>query len=157
MFDVVVVYLLRTNGPSEEVLLGRKMRGLGKGRLVGPGGKVLPGENLVEAAIREVAEEVSITVDSADLDHRATIDYPFRGRPEYSQRSHVYLATRWSGEPVSSLELEPQWFLLTDIPWGEMWSDAVLWLPRVLHGERLTAEIEIGHRDEVLTTRFDHD
>jgi 8-oxo-dGTP diphosphatase len=157
MFDVVVVYLLRTNAPAREVLLGRKKRGLGEGRLVGPGGKVLPGEDPLQAAIREVAEEVSITLDSADLDHRATIDYPFRGRPEHSQRSHVYLATRWSGNPLPSAELDPQWFPLAGIPWGEMWSDAALWLPRVLDGERLAAEIEMGYSDEVLTARFtDH-
>ena len=45
------------------ILLIRKKRGLGAGKVNGPGGKVDPGETPLEAACREVEEEVGVTVE----------------------------------------------------------------------------------------------
>ena len=44
-----------------EILLIRKQRGLGAGKINGPGGKLEAGESPREAAIREVQEEVGVT------------------------------------------------------------------------------------------------
>ncbi len=74
---VVVVYLLRDGRHGPEVLLGEKRRGLGTGRVVGPGGKREGDETAVETAVREVAEEVGLRVDPADLEARGTLDYRF--------------------------------------------------------------------------------
>jgi 8-oxo-dGTP diphosphatase len=150
MFDVVVVYLTRHSGESTEILLGHKARGLGTGRLVGPGGKVLPGEDLKVAASREVSEEVGVTVSPEHLHHTATLTYPFTDRPENSQRSFVFTATEFSGIPAESEELAPAWYRLGDVPWGQMWDDAKLWLPRVLDGEFIEATFTIGPDDRVV-------
>jgi 8-oxo-dGTP diphosphatase len=150
MFDVVVVYLTRRLGKSTEILLGRKTRGLGTGRLVGPGGKVLPGEDFADAACREVSEEVGVTVLPGHLRHMATLTYPFTDRPENSQRSFVYTATKFAGVPVDSDELIPAWYRVEDIPWQAMWDDARLWLPRVLTGEFIEATFTIGPDDLVV-------
>jgi 8-oxo-dGTP diphosphatase len=150
MFDVVVVYMTRRSAESTEVLLGYKARGLGTGRLVGPGGKVLPGEDLAAAASREVSEEVGITVLPEHLTHRATLTYPFTDRPENSQRSFVFTATEFSGVLAASEELTPAWYRLEDIPWDQMWDDAKLWLPRVLDGHVVEATFTIGPDDRVV-------
>jgi 8-oxo-dGTP diphosphatase len=150
MFDVVVVYLTRQSRGSTEILLGLKVRGLGIGRLVGPGGKVLPGEDPAEAASREVSEEVGVTVLSQHLHHMATLTYPFRHRPENSQRSFVFTATEFSGVPAPSDELVPTWYRLEDIPWENMWDDAKFWLPRVLAGHCVEATFTIGTDDRVV-------
>ena len=42
---------------GDEVLLINKKRGLGKGKVNGPGGKVDPGETALQAAIRELEEK----------------------------------------------------------------------------------------------------
>jgi 8-oxo-dGTP diphosphatase len=154
MFDVVVVYLTRRTGESTEILLGHKARGLGTGRLVGPGGKVLPEEDLATAASREVAEEVGITVLPERLKHMATLTYPFTDRPENSQRSFVFTATEFSGTPAESDELVPAWYLLEDVPWGQMWDDAKLWLPKVLAGQFIEATFTIGPDDRVVEQRW---
>lgn len=150
MFDVVVVYLTRHVGESTEILLGHKARGLGTGRLVGPGGKVLPGEDLAVAASREVAEEVGISVAPGHLKHMATLTYPFTERPANSQRSFVFTSTTFSGIPAESDELIPAWYRLEDVPWEQMWDDAKLWLPRVLAGQFIEATFTIGLDDRVV-------
>jgi len=150
MFDVVVVYLTQRSSHSTEILLGHKTRGLGQGRLVGPGGKVLPGEALAVAASREVREEVGVTVLPEHLHHMATLTYPFTGRPDNSQRSYVFTATDFSGSPMDSDELVPAWYRLDSIPWDQMWDDAKLWLPRVLAGQFIEATFTIGLDDRVV-------
>ena len=39
---------------DDQILLIRKKRGLGKGKINGPGGRLDPGETLAECAVREV-------------------------------------------------------------------------------------------------------
>ena len=46
---------------GDQVLLIRKKRGLGAGKINGPGGKIEPGESARDGAIRETQEEVGIT------------------------------------------------------------------------------------------------
>jgi 8-oxo-dGTP diphosphatase len=43
------------------VLLIRKKRGLGAGKINGPGGKIEAGESALASAIRETQEEVGVT------------------------------------------------------------------------------------------------
>lgn len=150
MFDVVVVYLTRLHGENRQVLLGHKMRGLGRGRIVGPGGKVLPGEELAVAASREVQEEVGLSVLPENLRHMGTLSYPFPDRPENSQRSSVFVATEFSGELRESDELRPAWHGVEDIPWEMMWDDAKLWLPEVLEGHFIEGTLTIGPDDRVV-------
>ena len=46
---------------ADRVLLIRKKRGLGAGKINGPGGRLEPGETLLECAVREIQEELCIT------------------------------------------------------------------------------------------------
>lgn len=72
-----------------------------------PGGAVEAGETLVEAAIREVREETSLSIEPVALaGHREVIARDDKGKVE---RHFVILcfASRWlSGEPVLSDELD---------------------------------------------------
>ena len=151
MFDVAVTYILRDNGGVTEVLLGEKLRGLGAGHIVGPGGKVEAGETPDEAAIREVLEEVGLVIEPRALTPLACITYPFANREGLSQRSFVFSAQAFSGELQGSGELVASWWPVEEIPYERMWSDAKLWLPRALSGEFIDATIVIGERNEVLS------
>ena len=143
--EVCVVYLLRPDGATTEVLLGVKLTGLGKGKLVGPGGKIEQGESVHDAAVREVQEEVGVRIEASDLMPAGRLDYHFPSKPSWSQRSHVFRCTRWSGEPTASAELAPRWFALEDVPYARMWDDAARWLPAVLRGGTVEETFTFGH------------
>ena len=142
--EVCVVYLLRKGPEGIEVLLGDKRTGLGVGRVVGIGGKLDQGETPRDAAVREVLEEVGVEVEASALHQAGVIDYHFPTRPEWSQRSTVFVARRWRGEPVETDEITPRWYPLADIPYARMWDDAVRWLPGVLRGGRVDARYTFG-------------
>ena len=143
MYDVCVVYLVRErrtwSGRRTEVLLGEKLTGLGVGKLVGAGGKVEPGEDARAAAVREVAEELGVVLDPADLEPISRITYPFVDKDEWSQRSFGFIARTWSGTPTASTELAPRWFGVVRLPFDRTGADARLWLPRALAGEFVEA------------------
>jgi 8-oxo-dGTP diphosphatase len=151
VFDVAVTYILRDNAGVTEVLLGEKLRGLGVGHMVGPGGKVEWGETPEEAAIREVQEEVGLIIEPGALTPLARIRYPFVNREALSQCSFVFSARVFSGELQSSGEIAASWWPVATIPYERMWSDAKLWLPRALSGEFIDATIVMGESNEVLS------
>ena len=132
--QVCVCYLLREREGRVEVLLGRKKHGLGEGYFVGLGGKLEPGETATDAAVREVFEESGVTVVAGDLDPRGLLTYHFPHREAWSQESSVFVCRTWTGEPAPSDELDPEWFDLAAVPFGQMWDDARRWLPAVLAG-----------------------
>jgi 8-oxo-dGTP diphosphatase len=142
--DVAVCYLLRPGPLGDEVLIGRKLTGLGAGRSVGPGGKLQHGETPAQAAIREVAEETGVIVDPSALEPRGVLDYLFPTKPSWTQRSFVFVCRSFSGDPVASSELVPEWWPVTGPPFDAMWDDARFWLPEVLAGGEVVASFEFG-------------
>lgn len=126
------------------VLLGRKRRGLGRGKIVGLGGHVEPGEDGPAAAIRETAEESGCVVEAAALRPAANLSFRFPDKPEWEQDVEVFIASRWQGDPVSTEEIIPAWHALDALPFDEMWDDNRYWLARVLAGERLTVHVVFG-------------
>ena len=134
MNDTTLVFLIkRTAGKISEVCLGMKKRRFGTGRWNGIGGKLLPGETIEPALIREAKEEIS--VDVKDLSKVAELVFYYLHKPEWDQKVHVFLCEEWEGEPVESEEMIPKWFAVKDIPFKDMWPDDSYWLPLVLNGE----------------------
>jgi 8-oxo-dGTP diphosphatase len=142
--EVCVCYLVRSSDDGWDILLGEKKTGLGTGKLVGPGGKLELGETPVQAVVREVLEEVGLSIDIASLKLIGELTYPFPHRPEWSQKSWAFVCDRWDGDPIESDELKPIWFRMDDIPFGRMWDDANFWLPRALRGEFVEATFTFG-------------
>jgi 8-oxo-dGTP diphosphatase len=131
------VCIVRRGEPPSEVLLGCKQYGFGQGKYGGFGGKIEPGETAVTAAVRELAEEASLTALAADLELVARLIFVFPHKPEWDHLVHAFLVHRWQGYPVASAEMIPAWFPLNAIPHHLMWDDSRYWLPLILAGQRL--------------------
>jgi 8-oxo-dGTP diphosphatase len=133
--------ITRTSGDQAEVLLGHKKTGFGAGKWVGLGGHIEAGENPVMAAVREVEEESGLIVRPGDLAHVATLTFRFPARPSWDQTAEVYLTAVYHGEPAESEEIAPRWYPVDALPLAGMWDDARYWLPRVLDGHHIVAEV----------------
>lgn len=114
-----------------EVLLIRKRRGFGAGKYNGVGGRIEEGERPEQAAAREVWEEVGVKV--LELEYAGRLEFYSTGE-EPDWVVYVYRSRRFRGEPRPSLEAEPRWFRLEELPFDEMWIDDRYWLPHVLAG-----------------------
>ena len=124
-----------------EVLLGLKKRGFGAGRWVGLGGHVEDDEEPAGAAVREVAEESGLVVAPSALRHGASLSFVFPARPAWDQTAEVFVTSSFLGQPTESDELIPRWFAADRLPFDGMWDDAKYWLPVVLAGSRVVADI----------------
>jgi 8-oxo-dGTP diphosphatase len=129
---------------AQTVLLGRKKTGFGAGKVVGLGGHVEPGETPADAAVREVYEESGLVVDPSKLRQMATVTFRFPARPEWDQVVTVFISEQTHGEARESDEITPQWFPVDQLPLDDMWDDARYWLPQVLTGQQLEADIVLA-------------
>ena len=115
-----------------EVLLIRKKRGLGAGKINGPGGRIHAGETPLQAAVREVQEEVCVTPHG--IEERGELSFQFVDG--YSIHVHVFIATGCDGEVRETDEAVPLWTPIDAIPYDEMWADDRHWVPLMLAGQR---------------------
>lgn len=121
---------------GSRVLLIRKKRGLGEGKLVPPGGHVEPGEQPVHACVRELEEELHITPTLPE--ERGVIDFQFRSG--LAMRVHVFFSSSFAGRETETDEAIPVWCERSALPYDEMWQDDPLWLPHVLDGRSVRAQ-----------------
>jgi 8-oxo-dGTP diphosphatase len=112
------------------ILLIRKKRGLGAGKINGPGGRIQPGETAQDCAIREVREELCITARNARF--AGTLRFQFLDG--YSIQAEVFTSDGFDGTPTETDEAVPLWFPVDRLPYDEMWPDDRLWMPLMFAG-----------------------
>ena len=144
--DATLVFVIKDG----RILLIRKKRGLGAGKINGPGGRREPGETFDDCAVREVREELGVTPrDVVKLgEHR------FQFVDGYSTFAYVYRASAFDGVPIETDEAAPLWFGVGEIPFHEMWEDDRYWLPLVVEGRRFSGQW-IFDGDRMLDYRLD--
>jgi 8-oxo-dGTP diphosphatase len=130
---------------DDRVLLIRKKRGVGAGKINGPGGKVEPGESMLESAVRETREEIGVT--PLDLEQRGELTFDFVGAKVV--RCGVFIAPRFEGEPIETDEAVPVWHATAALPYDEMWDDDREWLPLLLAGKCFRGSVRIEPGDQV--------
>lgn len=117
---------------DSQVLLIKKKRGLGKGKINGPGGRIDPGETPEQCAIREVQEELCVTPTGVAYSGRLNFQFV----DGLALRCHVFRAADCLGNATETDEAVPMWTPLDQIPFERMWQDDKLWIPMMLDGTR---------------------
>ncbi|MFJ6079748.1 8-oxo-dGTP diphosphatase [Pseudarthrobacter sp. NPDC092419] len=153
---VTLCFLVRDGRAGREVLLGLKKTGFGRGKIVGLGGHVEPGETDAEAACREVYEESGVLVRQEDLRDAGLVVFDFPARPEWNMSTRLFVAARWSGEPVETAEILPEWFGTAALPVERMWQDAAHWLPLALDGTVLRLTVVMDDDNESVREVLDY-
>ncbi len=128
MLSTTICLLVR----EDSIYLPMKKRGFGMGNHNGYGGKKRADESWENAACRELFEESGVQVNPKQLFFVAELLYDFPHKPEWDQRTRVYLIHDWVGEPVESDEMSPTWFSINHLPLDKMWASDGFWLPPVL-------------------------
>ncbi len=165
MIETTLIYLRKDN----KILLGKKLRGFGMGKITGVGGKFEPGESAKECAIRETFEESGVKVTKIEEVGRVVYDEIIWNNKRERNLMHVFVATEWEGEPQDSDEMDLEWYALQDIPYNKMWSDTEKYLPTLLSGKHFEAYFHYNDKyeytdfwvrpcsDELLATPKDSD
>jgi 8-oxo-dGTP diphosphatase len=116
---------------KNEVLLIEKLRGLGAGKVNGPGGRIEAGESPEQAAIRELQEEIAVT--PIQLSRLGNLRFAFTNR--YFLECWVFRAEGYTGAPSNSSEAIPFWNSIETVPYERMWEDDRHWFPHLVKGQ----------------------
>ena len=133
---------------GNRILLGMKKRGFGAGRWNGFGGKVEEGESIPDSALRETLEEAGITI--TDMEKAGIHEFEFENKPGDILEVHVFRILTFTGEPIETEEMRPQWFRVDQIPYDHMWPDDIHWLPYFLANKKFRTQFLFGVGDIVL-------
>ncbi len=127
---------------NDRVLLGMKKLGFGAGKWNGYGGKVAEEETPRTAAVRELKEESGLSAPEETLEQVGLVRFYFDGSQLFE--CHVFLVKEWQGEPRESDEMKPHWFSISELPFAEMWVADGKWVPLILAGKKLEAEVNFN-------------
>ena len=142
MKQVTLLFLRKGN----YILLAMKKRGFGAGKWNGVGGKAEPGETIEQTTIRETQEEIGVT----PVEFSKAGELHFVTHPDIEHYCHIFVATKWEGDPAESEEMDPKWFHINDIPYASMWPDDSLWVPKLLADKTFRGKFVIGEQDEII-------
>ena len=129
-----------------------KKRGFGTGLWNGTGGKVEPGETVLEAATRECIEEIGVR--PLHLMSVGRLAFYIEDKPEFAHDITIFTAEKWEGEPHETDEMRPQWFSTLKIPYDTMWADDKLWLPLVLNGHSVSGEVTMNTSGTIINAKI---
>ena len=144
----VVVYI--TDRKQNKILLMNKKTGLGKGKVNAPGGRLEAGETYRDAAIRECLEEVYVR----PVNPEKRVELHFQFTSGFSIYGEAFFTDTWEGEAAESVEADPFWCSLEEIPWDKMWEDDIHWIPQALEGKKMKAYF-VFDEDKLVTKIID--
>ncbi|KAG2224771.1 hypothetical protein INT45_005295 [Circinella minor] len=133
--------VLTLDEKNRKILLGMKKRGFGLNKWNGFGGKLEPGETIVQAAYRELEEEAMI--QAVDMDKIGINLFTFENDP-VALEVHVFRSTEYKGTPTETEEMRPEWFSYDNIPFDTMWPDDRIWFPLFLKGQQFLGEFHFS-------------
>jgi 8-oxo-dGTP diphosphatase len=125
---------------DDTIRLAKKKMKVGVDKYNGYGGKVEGGNSIEKTAIDEVVQECSTLVKESDLEKVGVCLFFIESEPAWEV--HVFIARTWVNEPKESKEMgKPETFKFNQIPYDEMLSGDEKWMPLVLSGKKIKANI----------------
>lgn len=115
------------------VVLMRKKRGLGAGKINAPGGRLEANESALACAIRETREE--LLIEPRDIRPAGELFFHAHDQPRI--HCSLFTARGYAGTPTETDEAIPLLCPLDAIPYDEMWPDNRYWLPLIVAGKRV--------------------
>lgn len=94
------------------------LRTRGKDTFVNPGGKLEAGETPTQALVRELREELQISVREEDLVAYGTYYSQAAYDPEKSLQLDAFIVKVWSGQLVPDNEIEEMQWISSSLPEG---------------------------------------
>jgi len=131
-----------------QILLIHKKRGLGAGKINGPGGRLEPGETALAAAIRETQEEIGVT--PTGLEQIGELFFHFLDG--YKLQVAVFAASGCTGELCETDEATPFWAPIVQMPYDNMWQDDPYWLPLLIARRKFKGYF-VFDKDQLLSYR----
>ena len=134
------------------LLMIRKKRGQGAGKVNVPGGKLRAGESAEAAAVRECVEETGIRPEA--LREAGRLEFYFPENENWDNTCIVFTAEAFSGSlSPESEECSAHWEDLSKLPLDQMWDADRLWLPYLLAGEPFARAYVFDRHDRVKEER----
>ena len=113
---------------------------IGEGTLNGCGGKMEPTDTTIrDCAVREAFEELGITIDPAKLVKVAVITFYAGGVP--NMEVHFYTTDSFSGEPVETESMSPEWHDRDKVPYERMLEADEHFFPKIIRGETFRTNV----------------
>lgn len=126
---------------SQKILLGQR-----EGKWGGFGGEVKEDEEAVEGAKRKLWEELGIQAKTINL--KGIIDFEC---PEESIEVHIFKVLDYSGSFIENKEIKLRWFDILEIPFGQMQSVDLYWLPLFLKDKKFKGKFIFKSRKELVS------
>ena len=95
-----------------------------------------------EALIREVKEEIDVTIDA--FHNTGKVRFLFPHKPKWNQDVDIFIVKTWTGIPKETEVIQPMWFNINTLPFSQMWNDAPYWIPLLLEGKVISATFLYG-------------
>ena len=152
MINTVLVFLIRKDKDKNlEVCLGKRKTKYAHGMWNAPGGKVRSGEDILDAAVREVKEETGLEISKKCLKKRAKIFY---NESTGNCIVNAFVCENWKGKLTETKEIAARWLDIDEIPYENMWENDKLWWPSIFAGKSIKGEIWHDENNHVIKSKL---
>ena len=144
---------------DNQVLLAIKVKKIGQGCWNGYGGGIEDKETPEQCIARELSQEARIETMPEDFCKVAIISFhnTKADGTKFTCKVHVYLLYRWEGQAQETEEMKtPTWFYKDRLPLEDMMPADREWLPLILNGCKIIAEVSYGPFQKTLLQKVSY-
>lgn len=140
---------------NNQILLGYRKKGFGKGKWHGIGGALEKDSPVEPALVRESTARLGIKPTHWNL--LAELDLIQDGETSDPWNVYIYafICDSWEGIPTAPDDVELRWFPVDKLPYEQMWPADERWLSHVLAGKKVVASFTFDVNDRIVKTQIE--